>query len=87
MLGLAVIPYYYSINDLMNSQPINSDPWSHVIYVGLVYLVNHVFSTKFAIDIDLLSSYCVISNHPVTEFIMVMTFRFNFFPRTFIIMI
>ena len=49
VLGLAVIPYSYSIRYFLNLLPINSDPWSYVISVGLGYLVNHIFSNKFAI--------------------------------------
>ena len=44
----------------------NSDHWSYVIFIGIEYLINHIVSTKFAIDIAILSSYCVILNHPVT---------------------
>ena len=51
MLGLAVIPYSISIGDFLNSQNMNSYPWSYVISVGLGYLVNRVASTKFYIDI------------------------------------
>ena len=64
----------------------NSDPWSYMIYVGLGYLVKHVVSTKFAIDIAFLLSYYVISNQPVTGSIMEMDFRSNFYFITFIIM-
>ena len=86
MLGWAVIPYYLSIRDFMNSQPINSDPWSYVIYIGLGYLDNHVVSTKLSIVIAILLLYCVISKHPVTGSIMVTTFIFNFYLCPFIIM-
>ena len=47
--------------------------------MGLGYLVNHTVSTKLAIDIALMSSYCVILNHPVTWSIMVMDFIFKFY--------
>ena len=74
VLGLAVIPYYLSIVDLLNSWPTNSDPWSCMIFIGLGYLDNHIVSTKVAIDIDILSSYCVILNHHVTGSIIVTAF-------------
>ena len=53
-----------------------------MISVVIGYLVNHIVSTKFSIDIAPLFSYCVISNHPVTGSIMVTAFRskFYFFP-------
>ena len=57
----------------------NSDPWIYVIYVGIGYLDNHVVSSKLAVDIVFLSSYCVISNHHVTGSITVMDIIFNFF--------
>ena len=66
MLGLKVIPYSISIRDFLKSRPMNYDPWSYMISVGLGYLFNKIVSTKFTIDIALLSSYCVILNHPVT---------------------
>ena len=66
MLGLKVIQYSISIRDFLKSQPMNYDPWSYMISVGLGYLFNKIVSTKFTIDIALLSSYCVILNHPVT---------------------
>ena len=82
VLGLAVIPYSYSIRDFLNLGPINSDPWSYLISIGLGYLDSHVVSTKFVIDIALLSSYCAISNHPVTGSRIVTDFRckFSFLP-------
>ena len=70
----------------MNSSPKNSDPWSYMISIGLGYLVKHVFSTNIVIDIAILSSYCVILNHPVTGSIMVTTFRFKIYFFAFIIM-
>ena len=51
VIGLAVIPYSSSIRDFPNSWPINSNPWSYVIFIGLGYLDTHVVPTKFAIDI------------------------------------
>ena len=71
VLGLAVSPYSVSIMDFLNSWPINYDPWSYVISIFLGYPLNHIISTKFAIDVALLLSYCVISNRPVTVPIMV----------------
>ena len=73
------MPYYFSSRYFLNSWPMKSDPWSYVISVGLRYLVNHLVSTKSAIYIALLSSYCIISNRYVTGFITVTAFRFNFF--------
>ena len=57
------------------------NPFSYVDSVGLGYLVNHVVSAKFAIDIALLLSYCAILNHPVKGSIPVTAFIFklNFF--------
>ena len=78
VLGLAVIPYYFSVEDFPNSWLIYYDPWSYVISVGLRYLVNHVVSTKFAINISILLLYCVISNHLVTGSIIVTAFIFKF---------
>ena len=86
MLGLAVIPYYSSIRNFLNSRPMNSDAWSYVISIGLWYLVNHLVTTKFTIDIAILSSYCVILNHPVTGSIMVIDFRINFYFCPFLLM-
>ena len=57
VLGLAVVPYSISIRHFMNSQPMNSDPRSYVIPVGIGYLVRHVVSTKLVIDIALLLSH------------------------------
>ena len=52
-----------------------------MISIGIGYLVNHIVSTKSAIDIDILPSYCVILNHPVTVLIIVtdLIFKFYFF--------
>ena len=57
---LGIYPVLFSIRGFLNSWPINSNHWSYMISVCLVYLVNHVVSTHFVIDIDILSSYCVI---------------------------
>ena len=70
----------------MNSRPVSSNTWSYVISIGLGYLNIHVVSTKFAIDIAILSSYWVILNHTITGNIMVMAFRFKFSIFDFIIM-
>ena len=78
MISLSVIPYSFSIGDFLILLPINYDPWSYVIYIGLGYLVNYVVSTKFTIGIALLLSYCVILNHHVTGNIMVTAFIFKF---------
>ena len=82
VLGLTVILYSSSIRYFLNSWPINSDTWSYVISIGLGYLYRHVVSTKFAIDISLLLSYCAISNHTVTGSIIVTAFicKFSFLP-------
>ena len=87
VLGLAVIPYYFSIRDFLNSLLINSDPCSYVISVGLGYLVNHLVSTDFAIDIALLSSYCIILNYHVTWSIIVTDFIFKFYLCPFLLMV
>ena len=63
--GLAVISYYTSIMDFLNSWPINYDLRSYVMITGLGYLDIHVFPTKLAIEYALLSLYCAISNHSV----------------------
>ena len=63
----------------------NSDTFPYEIYVGIGYLVNPVISTKFSVDITLLSSYCVILDHPVTEFIIVTDFIFKFYLITSLI--
>ena len=86
VLGLAVIQCSISIRDFRSSWPINSFPWSYVIYIGLGYLDSHVVSTKFDIDIALLSSYCAISNHNVTGSVIVMYFRCKFYFLYFILM-
>ena len=57
-----------------------------MISVGLGYLVNRVFSTKFAVDITIFLSYCVILNHPVTGSIMKTDFRFKCYLFLFPIM-
>ena len=79
LIGLAVILYSVSIRYSLNSWPINYDPWSYMIFICLGYLVNHVVSTKFAIDIAILLSYFVISNYPVTGSIMVTASIFKFY--------
>ena len=56
-----------------------------MISVGLGYIVNHVVSTKFDIDITILSSYCSISDHPITGSIMVTAFRFEFYLCPFLL--
>ena len=83
VLVLAVIPYYFSIKGFMNSLPIDYDLWSYMISVGLAYIFNHVVSTNFVIYTALLSSYCVILNHPVTGSIKVTAFIFNFFSLSY----
>ena len=55
--GLANIMYYLSIGYLMNSRPMNYNPWSYMIYVGQGYLVKHIVSTNLAIVIAHLSLY------------------------------
>ena len=57
-----------------------------MISIGLGYLDSHVVSTKFVIYIALLSSYCVISNHPVTGSILVTAFIFIFYFCLFLCM-
>ena len=86
VLGLAVIPYYVSIRDFMNSWPINYDPWLYFIYIGLGYLDNHIVSTNFVIDTNPLSLYCSTSNYPVTGSIIVTAFRRNFSFCPFLLM-
>ena len=86
VLGFAVILYYFSIRDFLKLWPINYDPWSYVISIGIWYLLNHVVSTKFMIDMTILSSYCVISNHHVTVFIVVTAFIFKFSFCSFLLM-
>ena len=82
VLGLAVIPYSSSDRYFLNSRPINYFPWSYVIYISLGYLDRHIVSTKFAINISILSSYHITPNHPVTGSISVTNFRckFSFLP-------
>ena len=87
VLDLAVIPYSVLIRHFLNSRPINSYPWSYMISIGLGYLDSHVVSTKFVIYIALLSSYCVISNHPVTGSILVTAFIFIFYFCPFLCMV
>ena len=53
VIDLETIPYYVSVRDVLNLQPIDSDPWSYVISIGIGYLYSHVVSTKFAIVIAL----------------------------------
>ena len=65
MLGLANILYSSSIKDSLNSLSIISDPCSYVISVDLGYMVNHIFSTNFSIDIARLLPYYIILIHPV----------------------
>ena len=86
MIGLVVIMSPVSVRDFLNSRPINYDPWSYVIYIGLGYLDSHVVSTKFVIDITFLSLYCAISNHPVTISIIVTALRCKFYFRPFFLM-
>ena len=63
--GLAFIPYSFYIIVFLNSRLRNYDPQSFMFSVGQVYLVNHIFSTKFVTVINFLSSHCVILNHLV----------------------
>ena len=49
-----------------------------MISIGLGYIINHVVSTKFVIDIYYFSLYCVISNYPVRGYIIVTAFIFKF---------
>ena len=50
-----------------------------MISIGIGYIYSHVVSTKFAIDITLLSLYWVTSNHPVIGSIIVTDFKFRFY--------
>ena len=83
VLDLANIPYYSSFRDFLNSLLINSNHWSHVIYVRLGYMANHVVSTKFTIGTAHLLSYYDILGHPVTGLIIVMDLIFKFYLFTF----
>ena len=58
--------------------PINSTPWSYVISIGQGYLAIHVVSNKFTIVVYFLSSYCVISNHPIIWSTIIIYFNINF---------
>ena len=73
--GFILIPYSCSINPLRNWWRSNLPPWSYVISTGYVYPTSNVVSTKFKIVIAFLSLYCIISNHLVTGYIIVMTFN------------
>ena len=75
--------YYLSIGYLMNSRPMNYNPWSYMIYVGQGYLVKHIVSTKLAIVIAHLSLYSSISNHPVTGSIKVTALILKFYLFSF----
>ena len=83
VIGLAFIPYYSSIRDFLNSLPIHSDPWSYLVFIGIGYLDIRIVSTKFAIDISLVSLYYVISNHHVTVLIIITAFIWKFLSITF----
>ena len=78
VLGLSVIPYSASTMDILNLWRTNYFPWSYVISIGLGYIESHGVSTMFATYISFVSSYCAISNHPVTWSIIVTSFRCNF---------
>ena len=54
--------------------------------VGYGYLVNHIVFTKVNMVIDLLSSFCIILNHPFMGLIMVATLviKYGLFFRIFI---
>ena len=86
MLGLAVIPYYISIRNFLNSWPINYDRWSYMISIGLGYLDSQVVLTKFVIYIALLSISCIILNHTAKGSIIVTAFRFKFYFYPFLCM-
>ena len=73
--GLILITYSCSVKLIFNSLPINYTPQSYVIYTVHGYRTSHVVSTKFSIVIAFLLLYCVISNHPVTGYIIVMAFK------------
>ena len=74
VIGLVVIPHSISIRDLLNSWPINYDPWSYMVSIGLGYPDINIVSTKLTIYTTLLSLYFIISNHPVTVSIIVTAF-------------
>ena len=71
---LDFILYLFSIKSFLNAWTRNSFPWSYVIIVGLGYLHNHIFSTRFAIIAVYLSLYFIILNHPVSGYIIVKDF-------------
>ena len=75
---LAHIPYSSLIKGVINSTLIKLDPLTYIIPVGLGYMSNNVFSTKFMIDITCLLSYCDISNLLVKGSIIVTDLRFKF---------
>ena len=78
--GLASISYSSFIN-CWNSLPINSEPWSYVIFVGHGYLDSHAISTLFATTSEVAVSDCIISNQLVAGSIMVIAWRRSvFFP-------
>ena len=58
VIGLATIPYSILISYFLNSWPINSDPWSYIISIGLGYLDSHLVSTKSEIGIALF--FCIV---------------------------
>ena len=68
----------------LNLWPRNSDMWTYVISDIQGYLYSHRVSTKFAIIIPFLSSFCVISDNTVVGSIIVtdfgMKFSFPFLP-------
>ena len=75
--GICIIFYMTSVfyKGILNSRPMNSDPWSYVISIGQVYLDNHLVSNKFEIVIALLLLYFITPNHLVPGYDIVMDFK------------
>ena len=69
------IPYSCSIKLTLKPLPGNYPYLSYVISTGHGYQTRHLVSTKLIIVIDFLLLYCVILNHLVIVYIIVMDFN------------
>ena len=67
VIGLALIPYYFSVQDFLNLWPLNSCYLSYIIYIC------HLLLNKFAVDTSHLLFNCI--------GIMALRVKFIYFPH------
>ena len=83
-IGFNTIFFFNQI--FLNSLPINYYPWLYMISIGERFGMPHIYA-NFAMVIAILLSYCIITNHPVTGFIIVTVFSIRFFLFPFLGMV